>query len=192
MYDSPASRPWLSIAFDSAEARTARADTARFTNSRMSRFKPVLQFQTRPQRLGRGIDEPRRIHALVVGPAVGRTDLDVRLGRTLAARGGRAIRRGGVLQVGTYRPQVLLFDVEREVAAQGVAHVARTEVQQRDLVLAHVLNQAVADVQHHERDAVQFQLDFAARLAELIDRLALQVVKLQADPPVPRLTRRYR
>jgi hypothetical protein len=87
-------------------------------------LEPVLQFQARPQRFGRRIDEGRLLHPLVVGTAVGCTGLDVRLTHSLAARRCGAVRRGGILQVGPNRPEVLLLDVEREVGPQGIGHVA--------------------------------------------------------------------
>ncbi len=98
-----------------------------------------------------------------------RADLDVRLGRPLPARGRRPVRRGSVLQVGTDRPQVLLLDIEGEVAAERVAHVAGPRFSRRDLVVAYVFNQAVADVQHHEWDGVNCNSTAPPGLAVLID-----------------------
>jgi hypothetical protein len=95
----------------------------------MSRLSRRVQLQARPQGLGRGIDQRGRTHAFVVGPGVGRADLDVGVGGPLAAGGRCAIRRGGVLQMRAHRAQVLLLHVERKIATQGVVHVTGPEVQ---------------------------------------------------------------
>src|SRR5580700_4099843 len=84
------------------------------------------------------------------------------------------------------RSQISLLDVEREVRLDGVVHVARYEVEQGDLIFAGVLEQTVADVKHHERDAVEFERvgRVAGGLPFAVDRVPFQVEELKPNETV--------
>ena len=108
------------------------------------------------------------------------TNSNVGVAAGLPTGGGRAVRCGR-LQVGTAGAQIALLDVEGEVRLQGVVHVAGPEVQQGDLVIHHILNHRVPDVEEHEGDAAKFQLNDAARISVAVHRVAVRVEELQVD-----------
>ena len=97
MYERPASRPWLSICFDSADARVARLTTARVDQLTNVLLQLGLKLKAGFKRLRGRRDERRGVGLDVVRPALRRADFDVRVGRALTALRGRAIGAGGDL-----------------------------------------------------------------------------------------------